>query len=281
MSHCRCYRSHPGLEGSKLLVAEIVERAITMISTSLSTSTGVWALVSAGVAGALTVAGTFFKTMIPLRWLAVGSNMGFMVYGALFPSLPMMVLHAVLLPINVYRAAEMVRLTRRVNAAAAERDTSGLWLRPYMKRRRLAAGTVLFRKGDTADHLYMLAEGRIELVEIGVELEPGRVFGEIAFFAPDRRRTLTARCLEPCQLLSIDESTVRQLYYQNPDFGFQVIGLVAGRLIADISRLEAKVAAATAGAGASAAAGGHEGPMPNPPQAAAGTTDVPVFPVQG
>jgi CRP/FNR family cyclic AMP-dependent transcriptional regulator len=281
MSHCRCYRSHQGLEVSKVFVAEIVERAITMISTSLSTPTGIWALASAGVASGLIIAGSFFKTMIPLRWLAVGSNVGFMVYGALFPSLPMMVLHALLLPINLFRAAEMIRLTRRVNAAAAERDTSGLWLRPYMKRRRLAAGTVLFRKGDPADHLYMLADGRIELVEIGVELEPGRVFGEIAFFAPDRRRTLTARCVQRCQLLSIDESTFRQLYYQNPEFGFQVIGLVAGRLIADISRLEARVAAATAGAGASAAAGGHDGPMPGPQQMAAGTPDVPAGSAQG
>jgi CRP-like cAMP-binding protein len=121
---------------------------------------------------------------------------------------------------------------------------SGLWLRPYMKRRKLAAGAVLFRKGDRADFLYMLASGRIELVEIGVVLEPGRVFGEISFFSPDQQRTLTARCIEPCQLLSIDGNTVRELFFQNPGFGFQVIGLVAGRLGADIRRLESALAAA-------------------------------------
>ena len=223
-------------------LADIVARALETITTLLSTPSGIVALGSAAVAAALILAGSFVKTMIPLRWLAVGSNVGFMVYGALFPSLPMLVLHALLLPINIFRAAEMVRLTRRVNAAAADRDNSGVWLRPYMKRRKLAAGTVLFRKGDTADYLYMLASGRIELVEIGAVLEPGRVFGEISFFAPDHRRTLTARCIEACQVLSIDESTVRQLYYQNPEFGFQVIGLVAGRLTDDIRRLEASVA---------------------------------------
>jgi CRP-like cAMP-binding protein len=136
----------------------------------------------------------------------------------------------------------MVQLTRRVNAAAASSDTSGLWLRPYMKRRKMAAGDIVFRKGDKADYLYMLASGRIEFVEIGSILEPGWTFGELAFFSPERRRTLTARCIEPCQLLSINESTVRQLYYQNPDFGFQMMGLVAGRLSADIKRLEQRLA---------------------------------------
>jgi hypothetical protein len=232
--------------------AEIVQRAVTTISTTLGSPEGLIALASAGLAGALILAGSFVKTMIPLRWLAVGSNLGFIVYGALFPSLPMLALHMLLLPINLYRAVEMVRLTRRVNAAAQAQDTSGLWLRPYMKRRRLKAGAVLFRKGDLADHLYLLASGRIELVEIGAELPAGRIFGEIAFFAPDHRRTLTARCVENSEVLAIDESTVRQLYFQNPNFGFQVIGLVAGRLTADIRRLETTLEARQQGDAAAA-----------------------------
>jgi CRP/FNR family transcriptional regulator, cyclic AMP receptor protein len=218
--------------------ADIVQRAVTTITTALANPEGMVALASASLAAALMLAGSFVKTMIPLRWLAVGSNLCFIVYGALFPSLPMLLVHTLLLPINLYRVAEMTKLTRRVNRAAQANDTSGLWLRPYMRRRKLRAGQVLFRKGDLADHLYMLASGRVELVEIGNELPAGRVFGEIAFFAPDRRRTLTARCIDDCEVLSIDESTVRQLYFQNPEFGFEVIGLVAGRLSADIRRLE-------------------------------------------
>lgn len=218
--------------------AEIVQHAIATGTAALASPEGRVALASAGLASALILAGSFVKTMIPLRWLAVGSNLGFIAYGALYPQLPMLVLHVLLLPINLYRAVEMVRLTRRVNAAAQAHDSSGLWLRPYMKRRRLKPGAVLFRKGDLADHLYLLASGRIELVEIGTELPAGRIFGEIAFFAPDRRRTLTARCVEASEVLAIDESTVRQLYFQNPNFGFQMIGLVAGRLTADIRRLE-------------------------------------------
>jgi hypothetical protein len=42
-------------------------------------------------------------------------------------------------------------------------------------------------------------------------------------------------------LLSINQATVRELYYQNPGFGFEIVGLVAGRLSADIARLRAQL----------------------------------------
>jgi CRP-like cAMP-binding protein len=225
------------------VITEAWHLAWSLVGALLATPKGIVALVSVAIAGALVVAASFVKTMIPLRWLAVGSNLGFLLYAALTPSLQMLVLHAVLLPINLWRVAEMIRLTRRVKAAATSRDSSGLWLRPYMRSRRRPAGYVLFRQGDAADRLYLLASGRIELLEIGVVLEPGRVFGEIAFFAPDRRRTMTARCIEPSEVLSIDESTVRQLYYQNPEFGFEMVALVAQRLSDDIRRLERQLAA--------------------------------------
>ena len=225
----------------QISVTEILTIAVSTVNAALSTPAGMLALASAGIASALTVISTFLKTMIPLRWLAVGSNVGFFFYGLLYPSLPMMVLHAVLLPINIYRAVEMIRLTRRVTRAAKRGDLSGVWLKPYMKRREMKAGRVLFHKGDLADHLYFLAEGRIELVEIGTFIPPGQIFGEIAFFAPDRRRTLTARCAERCAVLTIDESNLNQLYFQNPSFGFELVSLIAGRLIADVERLRDQV----------------------------------------
>jgi len=107
-----------------------------------------------------------------------------------------------------------------------------------MKKRRLAAGRVLFRKGDNAHRMYLLVDGEMEVVEIGVRLEPGRIFGEIALFSPDHTRTFTVRCLTRCTVLEIDESTVRQLYFQNPAFGFHLIGLLTGRLRDDLARAE-------------------------------------------
>ena len=219
---------------------QIVALAEASINETLASPWQIVAIVAVLIATALMVVSSFVKTMIPLRWLAVGGNFGFLIYGALHPSIPMLLLNGLLLPINIMRAVEMIRLTRRVRAAS-ERST-GVWLKPYMMRTKRKDGDILFRKGDQAEHLYFLAEGRIEIVEIGVFIEPGTMFGEIAFFAPDKKRTNTARCVGPCTVLTIDESTVRQLYYQNPDFGFQLMALVAGRLTADVKRLQGQAA---------------------------------------
>jgi len=223
----------------------LYDTAMNALNTALATPLGIVALCSAGLAGLLVIVSSFVKTMIPLRCLAIGGNLGFLIYGALHPSLILVLLHGALLPINIFRAAQMVRLTRRVQDAAASNDLSGVWLRPYMRRRRLRKDAVLFRKGDAAKRLYFLAEGQIEFVEIGQTMEPGRLFGEIAFFAPDKRRTLTARCATNCTVLQMDEMTFKTLYFQNPAFGFEVVSLVAGRLLAR-QRLEEQLVAAAA-----------------------------------
>jgi CRP/FNR family transcriptional regulator, cyclic AMP receptor protein len=187
---------------------------------------------------ALVIVAAFVRTMIPLRWLAVGSNLGLLGFGLLHPSPTTLAISALLLPINIWRAVEMMLLTRRVRRASKAGDLTGLWLKPYMKRRWRAAGRMLFRKGDRARGLYLLVQGELELVELGQRIEPGRIFGEVALFSPDRRRTHTVRCITRCTLLELDESAVRQLYFQNPAFGFHLIELLAGRLGSDVARAE-------------------------------------------
>ena len=141
----------------------------------------------------LAACAALMRTMVPLRWMAVGSNLGLLVFGLLKPSPVTGIVAGLLLPINIYRALEIMRLSRRVEKAAKGTDMATIWLRPYMKPRRLRAGTVLFRKGDRANRLYLLTEGELEVVEHGQRIEPGRVFGEIALFSPDHLRTGTVQ----------------------------------------------------------------------------------------
>ncbi len=202
------------------------------------------AYAAAGIAGLLVCVSFFMKTIIPLRMVAIASNIGFIIFGIMLRQWPVLVLHCALLPINVWRAFEMVRLTRRVKSAANHGDPSDIWLRPYMKTKRFAKGEVVFHKGDTASLIYYLAEGSIEFVEIGETLKPGHIFGEIAFFTPQRQRLLTARCAENCTVLSVGEETLQQLYYQNPEFGFYLVKLVAERLASNVERLETKLKSA-------------------------------------
>jgi len=219
-------------------IAEMLAQLQQHVATVLASPRELVAYAAGGLAASFVIGAAFVHTMIPLRWLAVAGNLGFVIFGLLQPQYLTLLVSAVLLPINLRRALQMMRLTRRVKAAEVASDQSGLWLRPYMKLRKLKAGTVLFRKGDLADHLYCLVDGLIELDDIGLRLEPGKIFGEIAFFAPDKRRTHTARCVGECTVLVVDEATLKQLYFQNPSFGFHLIGLVAGRLSEDVRRIE-------------------------------------------
>ena len=64
------------------------------------------------------------KTIIPLRVVNAASKVGFIVFGVLMHSRPVLLLNSALLPINCFRTVSMVRLTRRVSAAAATGDPS-------------------------------------------------------------------------------------------------------------------------------------------------------------
>jgi phosphotransferase system glucose/maltose/N-acetylglucosamine-specific IIC component len=216
--------------------------SLAELATLPSQPQQVLALASAVVAAVLVIVSAFVRTMIPLRWLAVGSNIGFIVYGLLHPNLLMVALHLVLLPVNLWRVRQMVQLTRRVSATNAGPQQLQLWLRPYMRSRDYRAGALIFDRGDVADRLYFLAAGEIDLPEVGRRLQPGQIFGEIAFFAPERRRSSSARCAGPCTVMSIDEDTFRQLVHQNPDFGFEVLRLIAERLSQDVQRLQSEQA---------------------------------------
>ena len=224
-----------------MLWPQIASLASEQLTEILASPVQIIAYLGAAAGAALVVAGAFVKTMIPLRWLTVGGNIGFLVFGVLHPSLTTVLVSALLLPINLYRLQQMTRLTRQVSAAESAADLSGVWLKPYMKSRKLKAGQILCRRGDRADHLYLLAEGELEVVEIGRAIAPGRIFGEIALFSPNRRRTHTVRCVVPSTVLIIDEATVRQLYYQNPAFGFHLVSLVAARLSEDVDRAETRL----------------------------------------
>jgi len=224
-------------------ISQALSGGLDYVAQILHSPQQIVAYLCAGLGVGLVIVGAFVRTMMPLRWLAVGSNVGLAVFGALHPSPITLVIAVLLLPINIYRAAEVTRLTRRVTRAEVSADLAGLWLKPYMKARRLKAGQTLFSKGDQADRLFLLAKGQMELADIGQSLEAGRIFGEIALFSPSRARTHTVRCVTDCTVLEIHETTVKQLYYQNPAFGFHLIALLAGRLSADIGRGQAGNAA--------------------------------------
>jgi CRP-like cAMP-binding protein len=191
---------------------------------------------AAGYAASLLVFCTFYmKTMIPLRAVAIGSNVAFLAYGLLGGLYPVVALHAALLPLNAARLLQMRRLIRKVREAAAG-DLNMDWLMPYMARRRFPHGHVLFRAGDPADLMYVVLRGSIRLAELDVALGPGRLMGEIGVLSPRGRRTATAVCEGDVELGVVSGDKVRELCYQNPTFGLHLTQLVIGRLLENLDR---------------------------------------------
>lgn len=189
-----------------------------------------------GYAAAILTFCTFYmKTMIPLRIVAIGSNFAFMAYGFAGGLYPVLVLHAILLPLNCIRLFQMRTLIRRVREAS-HGELSMDWLIPLMTRKALKKGDVLFRKGDPAKGMYLTLSGSIRLVDIDKTVGPGTLIGEIGVFSPYKQRTDTAVCESDAEIGSIDEGKVLELYFQNPKFGFYLIKLVIHRLLQNYSK---------------------------------------------
>ena len=55
------------------------------------------------LAAGLVIATLSMRTMIPLRIIGLASNIAFVTYGVLFGSIPTVILHSILFPLNVYR----------------------------------------------------------------------------------------------------------------------------------------------------------------------------------
>jgi hypothetical protein len=73
-----------------------------------------------GYLASLLVLCTFYmKTMIPLRCVAIGSNLAFITYGYFGRLYPVLILHVLLLPLNIARLLQIHRLIRDIKRAAA------------------------------------------------------------------------------------------------------------------------------------------------------------------
>ena len=178
------------------------------------------------------------KTMIPLRVVSMTCNALFIVYGFFNGVYPTLVLNLILLPLNTVRLHQMRKLIADVEAAASFGETSIDWLKPFMSRIKFRKGDIVFRKDDVADAMYYSVSGRYRLAEMGIEVPVGQVFGDLGLLAPGNRRTQTIECLEDGEVLKASYQQVKELYFQNPQFGFYFLRLTSERLFENISRLE-------------------------------------------
>lgn len=169
------------------------------------------------------------RNMQALRQLAIASNVAFIVFGLLESQLPTIVSAGLLLPLNTWRLFQIKRLVRDIENAKADTPVAE-WLLPHMRAVNYAAGTVLFRQGDTADDLYYVHEGSVRIEGINVILCKGDLFGEMGIFSTARVRTTGVRCETDCKLYMMSREMVTKLYYQEPKLGFHIVRLIIDRL---------------------------------------------------
>ncbi len=198
-----------------------------------------------GYAAALMVFITFcMKTMIWLRIAAAASNIAFIGYGLGADLYPILVLHVVLLPMNLFRLWENLVLARRIRKATREDPTVQMLL-PFMRPLDVKSGEAVFRKGDEADRLFYVQKGTISIEEFDKFIEAGDVFGEIGLFSRNQSRTATARAIGDVELCEIDRETVLRIYQEHPEFGLILARLVTDRLVENQTNLLKRLSAAT------------------------------------
>ena len=189
-----------------------------------------------GYLGALLTLTTFsMKTMLHLRMVGIAANVAFISYGALGDVYPVLLLHATLFPLNIWRLQQLLRLNGQIKEATG-RQLSLEWLKPYSRRQAVRAGESLFQLGDPAAEVLFVISGRFRAVQANVVLESGEVIGELGLVTKGHKRTQTVVCEQDGSLLVITYDEIRQMYYQNPQFGIFFLELVAERLMRDAER---------------------------------------------
>ena len=200
------------------------------------------------------VATLLTQTMVPLRVANMVGCAFFAAFGALAGDVKTLLLYLLLLPINAIRLRQMLTLVRKARSAT-QGDTSMEWLKPFMTDRKYRKGNILFKKDDPAHEMLLTVSGKFLVKEIGVEVPPGRLMGELGFLTPDNRRTATIECIEDGHVLTIAYEKLLEIYFQNPQFGYYFLVLTSHRLLENLSRLEGIVAQSKTAQQAAAAGG--------------------------
>lgn len=195
-----------------------------------------WVAAIGWLGSILTVATYAMNTMMPLRIFAIGSSFCYLIYAYFLQLWPLMGMELALLPVNCYRLWQIMSLRGRVARAHGGPEPDFSVIKAYGKKRRIPAGSLIFKRGDPVDQLYFIGSGRILIEEIGIELSSGDIFGEIAFFMDAATRTATARCVADTEVYEIDKKRFMRLQFEDPSFGLSVMRTVTRRLSENAKR---------------------------------------------
>jgi CRP/FNR family cyclic AMP-dependent transcriptional regulator len=189
------------------------------------------------LAAALVLLSFSLKTMVSLRVAAITSNVVFFAYGALAGITPIMVLHGLLFPLNLWRLHQMRNLLQVLRNVSTGRFSLEMLL-PHMEVRQYKPGEIMFREGDKAEHLYLILKGQVLIDRVGVTLHRGELLGEMGLFTEQHQRTASAQCLTEVEAGRIGVEKFWQVFSQDPTFGTYVVRTMVQRFIKRQTSLE-------------------------------------------
>jgi CRP-like cAMP-binding protein len=88
------------------------------------------------------------------------------------------------------------------------------------------AGTLLYKQGEAADHLYLLIEGRVRVIlddqgqMVLAVSNPGDAIGWSSLVESEVH-TATAECLAPCRVNKISRERLAEIFDRDPKSGLQ------------------------------------------------------------
>jgi hypothetical protein len=159
------------------------------------------------LASALVFTTFYMKTLTPMRLVAIASNVAFISYGYLGDMHPILVLHSVLLPLNIWRLQQMRPQAEGARRAGEDDFPLGRIL-PETAYRRFGPGETIFRKGEPAHELLLITAGNVRLTELQFEVGEGAIIGEIGVFSQSKTRAVTAVALTAVDAVAIAEDRI-------------------------------------------------------------------------
>jgi CRP/FNR family cyclic AMP-dependent transcriptional regulator len=139
---------------------------------------------------------------------------------------------------------EALPLLRQTELRKCLSDSQLTELERFCRTSQRKPGTTLFRQGEPAEALFLVAEGSIELrarppgrrVYRTVEfVQPNCTFGDEALFGEDSY-LMSARVMEPAKLLVLLRSSFEHLSEQHPDVAVGVLRCSGSCLLQTIRR---------------------------------------------
>jgi len=178
------------------------------------------------LAASLVLTSFYLRTMVPLRLVALASNLAFIAYGFQVGATPVFVLHSVLLPLNVFRLLQIWQFKKLVESVSRDATSTSMLL-PHMRGYWAPAGKAVFRQGDRTDKVYYVIKGEVRVAPTNLRIREGELFGEVDVFTPDGRHIDSAFCETDVLLGSISKDKIREILFQEPAFSDFMLRAIA------------------------------------------------------